>query len=88
MLEEKLMGIKKGLIAAGAAVILASCGGDECIEPKYNTQPVAGQSEQEINQSLAPGEYLVETAGDTYATASCPSGCSYDSGRGCCWCPD
>lgn len=88
MIEEKIgriLSAKRmlGGVAAAAVMLLSSCGKDSCLEPAYSIKSAA-------ELQAAENAYVLGSDGQTgnYLTVTCPSGCSYDSEVGCCWCPD
>ncbi len=82
MLEKKLKEVKTKIMVAGITTMLAACGGGTCMEPEYGIKQKA-----EIS---AANTYVLGPAQQqgSYATASCRSGCTYNSDSDCCWCPD
>ena len=89
MLEKLLEKAPKSLAVLSAVGMLYGCGGERCEAPLNITY----ESVEEVQSMEQPYEKAViketETeTGNFYLMATCPSGCSYDSSVGCCWCPN
>ena len=88
MLEKILGKVSKGLIMLGTMGLIYGCE-DECMAPMniaYESVEQVQSVEQPIEKAII-GETETETQ-SFYLMATCPPGCTYDSGVGCCWCPN
>ncbi len=86
MLEKLLEKVPKTLAVLSAVGMIYGCGTEECQAPAYNEQTLTETQMSALSDEQGIVEEL-ETQ-NQYLMATCPSGCSYDSSVGCCWCPN
>lgn len=92
MIEYKVnrMDLKKvGLVATIAAAIVAigsGCGPEECAQSYKQLQKIEQNLEGAYQNSSK--KYDKTFSEDCANGNCCDDGCSYDSEKDCCWCPD
>lgn len=92
MIETKVREIGKviglGLILASAAVSASGCGdSSSCVSPNNNQVSKVEQRLQALYSDSNTSQYKSALSAACASDNCCRDGCSYDSDKGCCWCP-